>query len=370
MIFRILILTVLFASCENNSKKNITIDLNHAITINEKNIYNYHSIPLETANDCKLINPTKMTVSDSVIFIFDQSLEQIFLFRKNTGAFIQKLISDSLLKVIDYCFDEKEKKITAILAKGKKLHLKTFNDTGTFLKDLHINDEASNLLGPSIINYNNYYCFDRGSLFMDGNHLSFIDSKSMVHRKSIIPMNAALKGAGWIVSNNAITTFNDSLFYFPILSDTIYSIDRKLTVFPYYIFKIRNKHRITPKSLLNEYSTDFSSLPTLTTTLDKKGYIWEHSHLIQNNDFLYFSMRDGAILCGIFFNKTNRESYLINGSNLSRTSNVKFALPITTYKNQFAALVYPSSVQNAYKRMVKMNKNPTVVMYSLKFHNQ
>jgi hypothetical protein len=366
--FLCFLLILTFISCTSTDIKKIVVDPKKAVSIDcKKNLSDYSAVQLETTEASRMANPVKLIITGSSFVIFDNTLNQLFFFDAKSGRFLNKVKPADSSTIVDLCYDSTTNQVQ-LLSVNEKLALYNLREDGGNL-NLHVlPDTILNLAGPGIYSYSDYWVFDRNSLNYDGNNIAFFEKKSFKFIKSAISIAAMFKG-GYIPVSRLLNAYHDTLFYLPLLKDTIYAINRSLKAEPAYNITIVKGG--VPKKVVDNYHHDGTQKSPILL-LKEKRYIWQFDNFLQTDNFLYFSVGVNNISTGLFYDKSSHKSYLVNSSIPDSVNNRNFAFPAAVYKNLFVSLFYSRELSGTLNIGTggppKLEKNPTVLFYNINFN--
>ena len=363
-----LLFLLTFISCTSTDIKKIVVDPRKAISIDcKKNLSDYSSIQLETTEASRMANPGKLIITDSSFVILDNTLNQLFFFDIKNGHFLNKIMPPDSSTIVDQSYDPATHQVQ-LLSVNKKLTLYSLREDGGNLNLHSLPDAILNLAGPGIYNYNDYWVFDRNSLNYDGNNIAFFEKKSFKFIKSTISIPAMFKG-GYVPVSRLLNTYRDTLFYLPPLKDTIFAIDRSLKAEPAYNITIVKGG--VPKKVVDNYHYDGTQKSPILL-LKEKRYIWQFDNFLQTENFIYFSVGINNIATGLFYDKSNHKSFLVNSSLPDSVDKRNFSFPAAVYKNLFVSLFYSRELGGVFNMraggLPKLEKNPTVLFFAINFN--
>ncbi|GEL12136.1 hypothetical protein FGL01_28750 [Flavobacterium glycines] len=339
------------------NKKNVQITGNLDSTIESIKF-----VPLET-NDSSLIQEiSKMINIGDSILICDYKLGKILLFSQD-GNFISMFKNvgkgpGEYIKIKDITFDEIRKEVV-LLDIGSRQILRYD------LKGRHISSDQVNIAnaGVNFEWFNNSFVFFRhNQTFPEhSNHNIIITDQNQQYIKSgaIIPeqiSNLSLWG-------NKNMSKSDSLLYvYPCFNDTIFSINKNLTIKPSILIDIDERLDVKKSKLWDRKMDD---IVKFHQELEKTDYIFQTSDffsLSTNFIFRYFTKKGYSLV--VF--SINDDSTKIFNNPCFTNDNFSFD-PIGKQKNKIIVAMNPSDKINKYlEQPIALDSNPVLCFIELK----
>lgn len=405
---------LLFAACNIRSDEQryrgykIAIDISH--------IQSVHG-----STNAKILN-VKIPVSNSTTFDYNKSLKDIYFVKLETttqskfGSMDKIFITDSRIIIVDlnvskgvFIFDTAGRFINAILVnksfEDRRESLTNFNDVAydytaneIILHDISNNklfyfDKDGNFKNVSkeyvyflqFVNLKNTDKFAYYNPLGGNDHIPALNQSAIYigKRNTQILYTATnviknfKSGRNYYINNNAsFKNNNNTVFYTPDFSDTVYQIEGSpVNVYPKLVIHypgpdINTKIRESNKEGIEEY----------IKLKNKNQYYSFEGEIFCNDDSIYFIATYKNILSGYFYSaKTNK---IIGGDLVSMVATKDsaqieaYTYPVTAFNDYFVSVLpFSNFVDNKTLRNAKLTKikksikpidNPILAFYRLK----
>lgn len=348
-----------------------------------KNLDEVHFIKLETTLESKFSNIDKIFITRNRIIVTDHSItKSVFIF-DSAGKFINKIIihknnKSSIRNFTDeaYCFNTDE----IILYNTYESKSSYYDTNGNYKNTLNNYIYFSNFANIKGTDYFVYL-----NLYANNTHIPVLAKTNIIIGKKnsnkifiaplAVPSVKTKMNLQYIDNLSSLNTDN-SIFYTPVFSDTVYKISGTLPdVYPKLVFhysspNINDEVKKNPDMGLDLYSNLLNSY----TYYSFKGKI-----LCTDENVYYFSIDKKGEL-GYFFSENTGS--IIGGSLFTELSPIlqqkiqTFRYPKTTYKDYFVSLIPAEefvyiSAGNFTPQLLKLKKdskisdNPIVTLFKL-----
>jgi len=363
----------------NTDIENITVADGRGIILNMSDfIDSVFYVPLQTTSNSLIGKIDKIYQDENTIIIVDKDVAKAIFIFDNAGKFLSKISKlgegpDEYKTITDVTVDFSEKKVEVLDNVKRKIFSYDFKGT---LKNvlsyplfiMRIEKlSASNMLWFNDDELNSHIPqFDNYRLFMSNPNGEILKKAFQFEKRN----------QNFHYSNvKSMVRHGNSVYYTPRLLNLIFKIDSQ---------------RITPLYQLDLQGRGFADreIEDLTDNLylerrNENDFFLFNGEYSINDTYVYGKIFNKKSIFCFFYNKREKESFVLSGLNTDIPDAVLFNFPYTGYKDLFIAPLQSFEVFEANKNLpfmeerkskalsdlytrIKVDDNPILMYYSLK----
>lgn len=369
--FLLIFFSLLFACKNANTDKSHTVITDVQVADNTESLFedifdNYKITRLQTDSNVLIGNIKSIYFDNDVIIIPQQEQNSIYIF-DTAGHFINKILKigegpQEYRSITDVFYDSENKLINVWDAAQESIL--QFDQKGNFIQKDKIDQPEQS--GYLFYKSSNFAIFDRKAIDIDKMSLAFYSGTPLKYKSSLFKIPPILLNSG-VSSSYNLDINNDSVYYCPFLSDTIYAINNAEIIKSYPLHLTGNNFFPEEK----KSKLKFSNGMELMRFGFREGYVMNIETLFAFNKGLLFSYHTSRQF-NIFYNFNSKQTSCFS-NNIKRKSGS--ALPVDYFVgkngNTIAGVILQDNFYKLEDEKIPNSKitdvmNPYLVFLKLK----
>lgn len=382
-----------FSNCKKEQTKNSLskishIDINNPLSISIDSLMtDIDTIQLEVSDSSLLGDVHLMHIMNDKLYILDSNNNAVFIFSCD-GKLIRKIDRSGqgpleYIRINSIEVDYQQKQL--ILSDSFSRRIFLFDEYGELLKVLNLefipdfiksrNGEFLNFYSGAKLWYTskemenyNIHVLDSNGIFVS----SFFENQ--------IPKRFDIGSAHRINYNSK----SDDIWFHPLLSDTIYRIDKNNLAHTEYVFRNKSNYKRLSPDERKKMSFSYGDAKNIQEK-ENKGYLLSWGSVLNLDDYFFFKMGGWNHPVSIYYDKATGKSITIDLDKLKGNKALIriFRLPIRQIEgNYFYSSIHPiivdEEVENLPDGKLKtffqnnntMDSNHLIIKYKIKFPEQ
>ena len=300
----------------------------------------FHFVELTKDPDFLIKAISKLFVTDSLIIVADNSQKTVFIFDRSgnpvTKIYRQGSGPGEYPQMVDLWFEKETSYLQILDTKRPKIY--TYSLDGTFIEERAF--EQTVPVGFRLARTDYFYVVDRLSMQGDNKRLA-IYNENLKLTGTYINIPSGIIDIHYS-TQKFFDVLNDTLYYMPIFSDTIYTIHKNGPQARYSI-NVPNKNKI-PTDFLS--GKRFGSIMNLSASVNRE-WVYDASHINLTDNYLNFRYRYNSKHINVF---SSKKSNIVKQLNILKSrSNMDMMLIPNILENSdgfFISTVHPTQFNN------------------------